>query len=652
MIQLHPFAVRAGATQAHLRIFETTDLHVHVFPYDYYADRASDSLGLARAAALVDAMRRSAANSLLFDNGDFLQGSPLGDYMALQRGLRPGEVHPIIAAMNAVGYDAGTLGNHEFNYGLDFLTRALEGAAHPLVCANALRPDGAPIWPTHVFLDRRLITGTGREVPIRIAVTGVLPPQTALWDSEVLGGQVRTAGIEDTTRALVPTLRAQGADLVVVLCHSGIGRGPENAATAVAAVPGVDVVLAGHTHQVFPGPVEAAADVDPAAGTLCGKPAVMAGCHGTHLGVVDLLLDHGDAEGAGGWRILAHQSRAEPVLRNGPPRTRLRPQAAVQAAAAEAHDATRSYLRARVGRSATPLSTHFALAAETAATRIVAEATLDHARRALQGRPEARLPLLAAAAPFKAGGPGGPAHFTDIPPGPLALRNLADLYPFANALRALRLTGAQVADWLERSAAVFRTISPGVADQPLLDPAVPSYTVDSLIGVTYAIDAARPPRYGTDGRLIDPRAARVRGLALDGRPLDPAQSVVVVTNSYRAALVAAQYPDNPPQVVLADPRPVREVLARWIAAQGVLAPPPEPAWRLLLPPGSSAVIETAPDAAPERARLPGLCAERLGLTAAGFLQVRLSPRAADHPAAISEAFTAAFPMDSAPPAGA
>ncbi len=134
-VVLHPFAVQAAAGQAHLRLMETTDLHVAVFPYDYYADAPNDTLGLARTAAIIDAIRAEAGNSVLIDNGEVIQGNPMGDYIAYEKGLT-NEPHPIIAAMNTLGYEVGTLGNHEFNYGLEFLDAAIAAANFPIVSAN------------------------------------------------------------------------------------------------------------------------------------------------------------------------------------------------------------------------------------------------------------------------------------------------------------------------------------------------------------------------------------------------------------------------------------------------------------------------------------------------------------------------------------
>ena len=181
LILLHPFSARAQANQAHLRIMGTSDLHVHVYPYDYYADRENDTMGLARTAAIVNSIRAEATNAILVDNGDFLQGNPMGDYIAYERGLNDGDVHPVIKAMNALGFDASTLGNHEFNYGLDFLLKALDGAEFPFVCANVTRGAlaGNPVQDElyiepYVILNRELTDGAGETHPIRIGIIGFM----------------------------------------------------------------------------------------------------------------------------------------------------------------------------------------------------------------------------------------------------------------------------------------------------------------------------------------------------------------------------------------------------------------------------------------------------------------------------------------------
>ncbi|RUX49098.1 twin-arginine translocation signal domain-containing protein, partial [Mesorhizobium sp. M7A.F.Ca.CA.002.09.1.1] len=185
LIVLHPFSARAQANQAHLRIMETTDIHVNVLPYDYYADKANDTLGLSRTASLIDAVRKEAVNSMLIDNGDLLQGNPMGDYIAYEKGLKDGDLHPIMKGMNLLGYECSTLGNHEFNYGLSFLDKVLAGANFPFVCANLIRGTELAANPRddklylkpYVILDKKIKDGSGAEQPIRIGIIGFVPPQ-------------------------------------------------------------------------------------------------------------------------------------------------------------------------------------------------------------------------------------------------------------------------------------------------------------------------------------------------------------------------------------------------------------------------------------------------------------------------------------------
>lgn len=223
LIALHPFAVRAQAGQAHLRIMETTDLHVHVFPYDYYADKAVNTVGLARTASLIAAMRAESTNSVLLDNGDFLQGNPMGDYIAYARGMAAGDAHPVITAMNTLGFDGSALGNHEFNYGLDFLMNSVAGAAFPILCANvALTMGGDPtqdttLLPPFVILDRTITDGAGETHPIRIGLIGFVPPQIMNWDRQHLQGSVQARDIIATAQAYVPAMQEQGADIFIAL---------------------------------------------------------------------------------------------------------------------------------------------------------------------------------------------------------------------------------------------------------------------------------------------------------------------------------------------------------------------------------------------------------------------------------------------------
>ena len=452
LIALHPFSARAQANQAHLRIMETTDLHVHVFPYDYYADKPNDTMGLARTASIVDAIRAEATNSILVDNGDFLQGNPMGDYIAYERGMKDGDVHPVIKAMNVLGYDCSTMGNHEFNYGLDFMFKVLDGANFPFVCANLTKGQlaGDPtkdelFLKPYVILDRKLKDGAGAEHPIRIGLIGFVPPQIMTWDARHLEGKAMTRDIVKAAQAWVPRMKEDGAEIIIALSHSGMGEAgyvenAENASIAHAAIDGIAAIVTGHSHLDFPGPKfkgddgKDLAGVDNAKGLVSGKPGVMGGFWGSHLGLVDLLLERdGNA-----WKVAGSTSEARPISQrvkkmvDGKERNvteaTVESRADVEAAAKAEHEATLAYVRTPVGKTSAPLYSYFALVADDPSVQIVSQAQTWYIKDMLSKTEHKDLPVLSAAAPFKSGGRGGPDYYTDVPAGDVAIRNVADLY--------------------------------------------------------------------------------------------------------------------------------------------------------------------------------------------------------------------------------
>lgn len=615
-----------AAARLRLRLMGTSDLHAHVHPYDYYADRPDGTVGLSRIATLVAQARSEVPNALLFDNGDVLQGNPLADHVALGPAPAPGEVHPVIAAMNAMGYDAGTLGNHEFNYGLGFLETALAGAAYPVVCANVRWMDGRPLRPPFVLLDRTVTDDAGARHRLRVGVMGLVPPQVVTWDRHHLAGRVSVRGIVATAAACVARMKADGADIVVALCHSGIGadkddEGLENAALPLAALPGVDAILAGHQHLVFPGTDFAAtATVDPVAGTLCGKPAVMPGFGGSHLGVIDLTLERDGTR----WRTVRATAEARPICRHegGRAIALVDDDPRVLAAAEDAHVRTLAQVRRPVGRTTVPLHSHFALVGHAPTLQLVNAAQRWHVARRLAGTDLADLPVLSAAAPFKAGGRGGPAHYTDVPAGDLAIRNVAEIYPFPNGLQAVLVTGAELRDWLERAAGIFNLIPPGSADRMLLNPAFPSYTFDVIEGVTWEVDLSQPARHDVDGTLVTPSARRIVNLAHDGRPVTDAMRFIVATNSYRAG-GGGRFPGTGgDRIVLEAPEINRDVILRYIAGLRTVNPRCAPDWRFARMPGTSALFDTAPHARPPCTHA-GAAIEPMGPAPNGFGRFRV-----------------------------
>ena len=515
---LHPYSVFAKSNQAHLRIVETTDLHVHVYPYDYYSDKPVDNVGLARTASLIKSIRDESSNSMLIDNGDFLQGNPLGDYIAYEKGMSAGDVHPIIKAMNTLGFDATTLGNHEFNYGLEFLDAALAGANFPVVCANiangkkaasATEDKSLPHVKPYVILDRSVKDGDGTEHSIKVGLIGFVPQQILNWDKRWLEGNIETRDIVDAAHAWVPQMKEEGADIIIALSHSGIDastrtEGMENASLHLAAVDGIDGLLTGHHHLVFPGADYAdLPNIDAERGTLFDKPAVMAGFWGSHMGLMDLLLEKSGDE----WKVVSFGTEARPIYERVEQTNvaLVDSQQDVLDSVKEDHEATLAYIRRAVGKTAAPLHSYFALVADDPSVQIVSQAQIWYISDMMKGTQWEGLPVLSAAAPFKAGGRGGPDYYTDVPIGDIAIKNVSDLYLYPNTVRAVAITGAGVKEWLERSAGIFNQIKPDMIDQPLINPEFPSYNFDVIDGVTYRIDLTQPSKYDSEGETVNAR---------------------------------------------------------------------------------------------------------------------------------------------------
>ena len=634
LIALHPYSAFAAANQAHLRIMETTDLHVHVFPYDYYADKPVDTVGLSRTASLIEAVRAEATNAMLVDNGDFLQGNPMGDYIAYERGMKDGDLHPIIQAMNTLGFDASTLGNHEYNYGLDFLMKSLAGASFPIVSANVVKSLGASpredetLVTPYIILDREVTDGAGEKHPIRVGLIGFVPPQIMNWDRKHLEGKVQTRDIVTTAQSWVPQMLEEGCDIIVALSHSGIGaaehtEGMENASTPLARVDGVDALMTGHSHLVFPSSTfDGFAEVDVATGTISGKPAVMGGFWGSHMGLIDLLLERDGNR----WKVISSTSEARPISQRNEDRSitaLVEDVPTVLASVQKEHEETLAYVRRAVGRTSAPLYSYFALVADDPSVQIVSQAQTWYIAEMLKGTEYEALPLLSAAAPFKAGGRGGPDYYTDVAPGDVAIKNVADLYLYPNTIRAVKVTGQQLKDWLERSAGMFNQVESGKADQVLLNPDFPSYNFDVIDGVTYEIDLSQPSKYGPKGEDLNPGANRIANLMYQGQPVDPAAEFVVATNNYRAG-GGGDFPGAKGDTIIFEgPDTNRDIIVRYIVEQGTINPTADGNWRFRALPGTSVLFDTGPKAADHLADLTTLAIEPAGDGPDGFARFRI-----------------------------
>jgi 2',3'-cyclic-nucleotide 2'-phosphodiesterase/3'-nucleotidase len=563
---------------------------MHVVDYDYLQDQPSVTVGLARTAALLAVARAEVSNSVLVDNGDLLQGNPLGDFMARHRGLQDGDVHPVYKAMNLLDYTVGNIGNHEFNYGLDFLAQSIAGANFPYISANVFHDDGdddpsndIPYFQQYLIADQTLTADDGSTHDIKIGFIGFVPPQIMQWDRSNLRGRVIAHDIVDTAAALVPRMKAEGADIVVAIPHSGIStatrEGMEEQTTYyLSQVPDIDAIMFGHSHRVFPGETYADIDgVDLVNGTINGVAATMPGFWGSHLGFVDLQLSVVDGE----WTVLQGTGSTRPIykIENGETIALVEPLEEIAAAAAEEHEATIEFVRTAVGEVTAPINSYFALVQDDPSVQVVTNAQKRYVEELIAGTEYDGLPVLSASAPFKTGGRGGRDYYTEIAAGEIALKHIADLYIYPNTLRVVQVSGAEVREWLEMSAGLFNQVDPDSSDeQDLIAPRFASFNFDVIDAVEYRIDLTQAARYSPDGKLANPDSHRIVDLKYDGQPIDLGQTFLVATNNYRADGGGGFPGLSGDNVIIAAPDANRDVLADYIFDLKTLDPSADGNW--------------------------------------------------------------------------
>ncbi|MFK4474636.1 2',3'-cyclic-nucleotide 2'-phosphodiesterase/3'-nucleotidase [Paenibacillus sp. RC73] len=626
------------------RVMVTTDLHVSLWNYDYYTDRETLQYGLAQTASLIQAARSEVPNHLLLDNGDVIQGNPMGDYAVQLLQQDPNAVHPAYKAMNLLGYEAGNIGNHEFNYGLEYLQTCIQGAKFPFINANIYMQADTDIdtkkdiftdshtvvekernyFTPYLILDKTVEDEAGGKHLLKVGIIGFVPPQIMQWDKAWLEGKIIVKDMLETARRFIPQMKAEGADLIIAMPHAGFEDIPEtpymeNAVLHLSNVEGIDAILFGHAHKVFPGPsFVGKTRVDVERGTIHDIPAVEPGFWGDHLGVIDLDLTLMD----GAWQVAASSAEVRPVYDPVRKQALVQPDTAIQQAVAEEHAGTLDYIRAPVGQTTLAVNSFFAQVIDDASVQLVNDAQIWYVKQQMQGSEYEGLPVLSAAAPFKTGGRYGPSYYTDIPAGTLAIKHIADLYNFPNTLHVVRLTGGEIREWLEWSAGQFRQIDPyAEQEQELIDSDFPSFNFDIIDGIRYQIDVTQPARYDAAGILKEPDAHRIIHMSLDGAPMDMQRSYLVVTNNYRAFSSTLVNPGGE-RIVLASPDENRHVLTEYVRHMKTLTPKADGHWSLSPWPGRPHVtFLTSPQATDAAQAYSELLYE--GLTAEGYAKFAL-----------------------------
>ena len=545
----------------HVTVMGTTDLHGNALNWDYfknaeYDDSAHNDVGLAKVSTLVDQVRaeKGKRNTLLVDAGDTIQGTSLAYYYAKIQPISKTVEHPMAAAMNAIGYDAAAVGNHEFNYGIPYLRTFEKQLDFPLLAANALDDGtGKPAFKPYVIRTVRPAHGK----PIKVGILGLTNPGIAIWDKANVEGKLSFGGLVEQAKKYVPQMKRAGADVVLVAAHSGADTSssygdtlpfPENAATLVAQqVPNIDAILVGHAHQ------EIAKRV--VTNTATGKPVVLSEPlkWGERLTVFDFDLNFS----RGRWSVASVDSKvlSSSTVPEDPKIVKL---------LATDQKKVVEYVNGVIGTSTQAMSAATARYEDTAALDFINHVQAEAVKADLTGA-DADLPVLSIAAPFN--------KDAAIPAGDVSVRDIAGLYIYDNTLLGIKLTGAQVKAYLEKSAEYFKPVpGPGTypADQltNAVTPTAPSGTPDYNYDVMGGLD--QPLTYDID--LTKAVGSRITGLAYGGAPVRDDQVFVVAINNYRQS-GGGNFPGVVGAPVVYNRQlEIRQLLIDWVTAHQTVDP--------------------------------------------------------------------------------
>lgn len=576
-------AIPSNAATASLRILGTSDVHMHLGAPPLQTGETAPEKSFARVAQTLAKARETAPGAcVLFDNGDALQGTPAAN-IAMEQGNRAD--HPWPRILGALNYTAIGLGNHDFDYGLDALAEICDQIPCPVLSAS---PDKAL---AHV-LGHTIIDVPMGEHGLRLGVTSVLPPQTRLWNHSHLAGRLDFLSGVEACQAAVAALRAEQADLIVVLCHSGIAESgdgeTENFAHVLARdVPGIDAMILGHSHERFP---------ETAGQTLAGVPAVMPAFNGKGAGQIDLALEYV----AERWQVTGHSvtllGAQEHKAHDG-----------IAELCAPLLTKTDRHCQTVVGHVTQRMHSYFAMLQSGAVDGLVGGAMIDALAQETAGTELGALPLVAAVSPFAAGGRAGPGNYVDIASGPITRGHLNAISPYQNAIWGHVMTGATLRRYAEHGARFF---GPTRGEQgPLVAPRAPAFNFDMLHGMLTTIDPFAPV------------GERITSLTHGGIEVGADDTFLVALSSYRGA-GGGGFPGTGVNAAIITQTALTNALETCLRAQNALVS--NSVWHFAKHLGKTVTIETSPRAAEHLDDIARFNPEPLGLTEAGFIEIAVT----------------------------
>jgi 2',3'-cyclic-nucleotide 2'-phosphodiesterase/3'-nucleotidase len=518
-----------------LVILETSDVHGSIYPINY-ADNSPKDVGMGKIAALIQKERGENPFTLLIDNGDMTQGTPLLYYYARFDKERP---NPMAVIANKLNYDCAVFGNHEFNFGRDVLDRAIASSDFPWLAANIVdESTGEPF-----FGKPYIIKNFGQG--LRAAVLGLTTKYVPNWEK---AENIKGMRFEDPVKVAnkwVPFLRNEKkADVVILSYHGGFGRdldtgeaieelkGENQAYQLCQDVPGIDVLLTGHQHRLIYGK------------SVNGVPVIQPGCNGTHLGKVTLELE----KSQGNWQIT--NKRTELLSVNG-----VEADVVLLRTVDGYEKDAQTWLDQPLGR----------IEGDMLVNDPMKVRTQDHPLIEFINRLQMKASGadISSTALFNNESPGMPAD--------VSMRDIVANYIYPNTLRVLRISGQDMLDALERSASYFKTYTgdPIEVSDAFTDPKPQHYNYDMWEGIDYIIDISRPAGH------------RVTKLDYHGAPVKRNGLYDVVMNNYRSVGGGdyAMFCNKP--VIKDIPVDVTELIANEVLEKKVIKATVDHNWKLI-----------------------------------------------------------------------